>query len=301
LTDREEKAFPYFRRLLAMDSTYFEPTLRLCMRATRDPLTIYSAVIPHDGKDAARRFNYLMFLSSTADFESAMRIWEQMLSGPDPSPALPMVKPFLDFLLDHDQIQSAGRVWGDLQRTGAIPRSLAPSGETLLYNGSFATSPLNTGFDWRVNDSPDLIYDFADPSAYRGGNCLRIEFALGRNAEYDLLNQVVVVEPETRYELTAYVRSDNLTSESGPRLRIVEMGCENCEAPTSDSTVGTTPWHPVTVAFTTRPRAEAVRVSFWRPQDQTYHRDITGTVWLDNVTLRAARTPETAASQARTR
>lgn len=297
LTNREEKAYPYFQRLVAMDSTYFEPTLRLCMRATRDPQAIYAAVIPHDSRDAARRFDFLTFLSSTGDHENAMRIWGQMISGPDPSPNLSMVKPFLDFLLDHNQVLSASRVWKDLQHAGVIPAPSPASDGTLLYNGAFATSPLNTGFDWRVNESPDLVYDFSDPSAYRGGKCLRIEFPLGRNEEYDLLNRVAAVEPETRYELTAYVRSDNLTSESGPRLRVVEMGCESCDTQTSDSTLGTTPWHPITVTFTTRPGTKAVRISFWRPQDQTYHRDITGTVWLDNVALRSARKPETLATK----
>jgi hypothetical protein len=301
LTNREEKAYPYFQRLVAMDSTYFEPTLRLCMRATRDPQAIYASVIPHDGRDAARRFDFLTFLSSTGDYGNAMRIWTQMISGPDRSPNVSMVKPFLDLLLDHDQVPSASRVWLDLQNAGVIPAaSPAPDG-TLLYNGGFAALPLNTGFDWRVSDSPDLVYDFADPSAYGGGKCLRIEFPLGRNEEYDLLNQVAAVEPETRYELTAYVRSDDLTSESGPRLRVVEMGCEGCDSQTSESTVGTTPWHPLALTFTTRPRTNAVRISFWRPQDQTYHRDITGTVWLDKVSLRSARTPETLPSQVRAR
>src|SRR5208337_3205172 len=40
LTDREDKAFPYFRRLLEMDSTYLDATVRVCLRATRDPQKI---------------------------------------------------------------------------------------------------------------------------------------------------------------------------------------------------------------------------------------------------------------------
>ena len=291
LTDREEKAFPYFRRLLSLDSTYFEPTLRLCMRATRDPQIIYAKVIPHDGRDAARRFDFLMFLSSIADYENAMRIWGQMISGPDRSPDLSMVKPFLDFLIEHNQIQDASSVWNDLQHARVIPPGPPPSSASLLYHGAFEEPLLNTGFDWRISDSTDLVFDFSDPTAYRGSKCLRIDFALGRNADYDLLNQVVLTKPSMRYQLTAYVRSYNLTSESGPRWRVVEIGCEGCDSPTSDSTVGTTSWHPVEVGFTTHPQTQAVRISFWRPPDQTYHRDITGTVWLDDVTLRAADTP----------
>jgi hypothetical protein len=197
-----------------------------------------------------------------------------------------MVKPFLDFLIDHNQIQDAGTVWNDLQRAGVIPPGPNPQAANLLYDGSFEEPPLNTGFDWRANDSPELLFDFSDPSAYKGAKCLRIDFAVGRNADYDLLNQVVRIKPNTRYQLTAYVRSDNLTSDSGPRLRVVEMGCGGCGIRTSEQTVGTTSWHPIEVAFMTQLQTQAVRISFWRPQDPTYSPDITGTVWLDEVTLR---------------
>jgi tetratricopeptide (TPR) repeat protein len=300
LTDRQEKAFPYFRRLLGLDPQYLDATIRLCLRATQDPRAIYTEVIPH-GKDASARFAFLMFLTSSADYESAMRIWGQMISGPDRSPSLSMVKPFLDFLLDHNQIQNAGTVWNDLQHAGVIPRGSNSQSANLLYDGSFEGPLLNTGFDWRTDDSPDLVFDFSDPSAYRGAKCLRIDFAVGRNADYDLLDQVVRIKPNTRYQLTAYVRSDNLTSDSGPRLRVVEMGCENCVARTSDPTVGTTPWHPIEVEFKTQPQTQAVRISFWRPQNQPYPSDITGTVWLDDVILRTVETPQPDVNQARTR
>ena len=300
LTNREEKAFPYFRRLLDLGPEYLDATFRLCLRATRDPQAIYREVVPH-GKDASARFAFLMFLSSTADYESAMRIWGQMVSGPDRSPHLSEVKPFLDFLIDHNQIQDAGTVWNDLQHAGAVPPVPTSQAANLIYNGSFEEPPLNAGFAWRINDSPDLVFDFSDPSAYSGAKCLRIDFAVGRNADYDLLNQVVLIKPNTRYQLTAYVRSDNLTSDSGPRLRVVEMGCGNCAARTSDPTVGTTSWHPIEVAFMTQPQTQAVRISFWRPQDQAYSRDITGTVWLDDVTLRPVEAPGLDVNQERTR
>jgi len=300
LTNRQEKAFPYFRRLLEMAPEYRDTTYSLCLRATRDPQAIYKEVVPH-GQDASGRFAFLMFLSSTADYESAMRIWGQMISGPDRSPNLSMVKPFLDLLVDHNQIQDASAVWNDLERAGVIPPRPSSQTATLLYDGSFQGPLLNTGFGWRVSDSTDLVFDFSDPSAYKGPNCLRIDFAVGRNADYDLVYQVVPVKPNTRYELMAYVRSENITSDSGPRLRVVEMGCENCAARTSDPTVGTTSWHPIEVAFMPQPQTQAVRISFWRPQDQTYNSEITGMVWLDSVTLRAVEGPEPDGKQARAR
>jgi hypothetical protein len=300
LTNRPAKAFPYFRRLLGLDRQYLDAAIRLCLRATQDPQAVYTEVVPQ-GKDASARFAFLMYLSSNADYESAMRIWGRMISGPDRSPNVSMVKPFLDFLLDHDQIQDAGTVWSDLQHAGVVPPGPPSQSANLLYDGSFDGPLLNTGFDWRISDSPDLVFDFSDPTAYKGAKCLRIDFAVGRNADYDLLNQVVRVKPNTRYQLTAYVRSDNLTSDSGPRLRVVEMGCGDCVARLSDPTVGTTPWHPIDVEFTTQAQTQAVRISFWRPQNQPYPHDITGTVWLDDVTLRTVEAPGPDVNRARIR
>jgi tetratricopeptide (TPR) repeat protein len=298
LTGREEQAFANFRKLLEMDESYLGATFQLCLRATGNPQAIYTKVVPH-GKDASARFAFLMYLASAADYESAMRIWAQMIAGPDHAPDLTMVKPYLDFLLDHNELADAQVVWKDLQHAGVVPAAPASEAANAIYDGGFEFAPVNTGFDWRTSDSPDVIFDFADPDAHQGSKCLRINFPVGRNAEYDLLNQVVLTKPNTRYQLTAYVRSDNLTSSSGPRLRVSELGCPNCQALTGEGTVGTTPWHAVELVFTTQPQTQAVKVSFWRPRDTGYSGDITGSVWLDDINLHAVTGSQPEVSQVR--
>jgi len=290
LTNRLQTGFPYFRRLLEADPQYLGPTFRLCLRATGDPQQVYAEVVPQ-GKDPTLRFAFLTFLSAVGDYESAMRIWGEMIAGPDRSPALSAVKPFLDFLLDHDQIRNASTVWEDLQRMGLVAQETPAESGNLVYDGSFERQPVNTGFDWRYNEQSDLLFDFSVPQGYHGGRCLRIEIPVGRNEEYDLLSQVIPVKPGTRYHLTAYLRSRSLTSDSGPRFRVVELGCPNCPASTSDQTLGTTTWHPVEVTFTTQPQTQAVRISLWRPPGRLAPRDISGTVWVDEVSLRAAEIP----------
>lgn len=46
LTNRPEKAFPYFRTLLGLSPDYLDPTFRLCLRATHDPELVYAEVLP---------------------------------------------------------------------------------------------------------------------------------------------------------------------------------------------------------------------------------------------------------------
>ena len=300
VTSREEKAFPYFRRLLETDPNYLDPTFRLCLRAVRDPMLVYKNVLP-TGKDATARFAFLLFLNSTADYEDAMRIWGLMIAGPDRSPNLLVVKPFLDFLIDHNQIQDGERVWLDLEHAGVVPTGGSSPKDNLIYDGGFEWPPLNSGFAWRTSDSPDLVIDFDRDAPHQGTRSLRVDFAVGRNAGYDVVNQVVPIQPNQRYQLTAYVRSDSITSDSGPRLLVTEVGCANCETWTSDAVQGTTSWHPLETEFVTHPQTEAVRISLWRPQDRTSSRDITGSVWLDDVTLRSVEPPKGDLTQKRSR
>lgn len=289
LTNRPDQAFPFFRKLIDINSDYLGPTFRLCMRATRDPEQIYSAVIPHgkDLKDSSQRFAFLNFLASTGDYDGAMKIWGQMIGSQDKSPGIFSVKPFMDNLIDHDRLQDASVVWGDLEHAGVVPPPSAPGSANLLYNPGFESTPLDTGFDWRLSDSSDLVFEFTDESPHQRRKSLRIDFSVGRNADYDLVSQIVQVQPNTSYDLTAYVRSESLTSDSGPRLRVVELDCGSCNPATSDQTQGTTQWHQVDAPFLTHPQTQLVRVSFWRPQAPTALGDITGTVWLDDLTLRA--------------
>ena len=52
--------------------------------------------------------------------------------------------------------------------------------------------------------------------------------------------------------------------------------------------MGTTAWHVVTVKFTAGPQTQAVRVSSaWRARSRIFPMEISGTLWVDDVSLRA--------------
>jgi hypothetical protein len=157
--------------------------------------------------------------------------------------------------------------------------------DNLIFNGDFEQVPLNAGFDWRTREVPYLSLAFPDSGAYRGSRCLRLDFTVGRNDESEAVYQFVPVVPYQGYSLTAYARSNNITSDSGPRLRVLDPACPACLDVSSETTVGTTPWHPVSLKFSTGDHAQVVRVSVWRPRSRTFPTAITGTFWLDTVSL----------------
>src|SRR5207248_1809299 len=156
-----------------------------------------------------------------------------------------------------------------------------------VFNGDFEQAPLNAGFDWRYSPTHYVFLDFGDDSAQHSSRCLRLEFTLSRNEEYEPVYQLVCVLPNQPYLLSAYVRSVGFTSDSGPRLRVVDPACASCLNVSEDGTVGTSPWHAVNLTFSTGPATRLVKVSIWRPLGRTYPMTITGSFWIDSVSLRA--------------
>jgi hypothetical protein len=85
--------------------------------------------------------------------------------------------------------------------------------------------------------------------------------------------------------LEAYVRSEDITSDTGPCLRVSDTHQPSFRDAVSETTVGTTPWHRVRVYFPTGPKTQAVRLSVWRPLGRVFPTEISGSFWLDAVTL----------------
>ena len=116
--------------------------------------------------------------------------------------------------------------------------------------------------------------------------CLRIEFTVSRNEEYMPLYQLVPVAPNQAYLLTAYVRSQDITSDSGPRLQVLDPFHSNGPNVMSETTVGTTPWHQISLKFCTGPDTKLVQLSVIRVRGRTFPTEITGSFWLDTVVLK---------------
>jgi hypothetical protein len=114
-----------------------------------------------------------------------------------------------------------------------------------------------------------------------------MDFTVGRNENYIGPLQFVPVVPNQDYLLKAYVRSQNITSDSGPRLQVIEPGCPTCMNALSETTQGTTPWHLVTLKFITGPNTHLVGVLVLRQRGRSFPNEITGSFWMDSVSLNA--------------
>jgi hypothetical protein len=203
---------------------------------------------------------------------------------------------YVEELLRHGQYHAAAEVWTYLRRTGVLAGDPASN---LIYNPGFERPPLREGFDWHLQPQTYLIVDPADRDAHSGEHALRMDFTVPDNSGYEPAYQFVSVVPGQTYLLSAYVRAEHITSDSGPRLRIEDPQCSSCLSLATEGTVGTRDWHRLEAQFTAPPSSEVIRLSLWRPRSRTFPMEISGQFWLDDVSLRPISQSETqAAAQA---
>jgi len=280
---RLDESVAQFRRLLELDPTFAPGTWSTLSTAPGPDLIFQKVLAP--SANSALKVDYVDFLSDQGDDEAAYRVWRLTVAQPRPFP-FTSAQRYLERLIDRDRIGEAAGVWQDLERLGIINKPGPDESGNLVFNGDFEQFPLNAGFDWRwPGQVPYLAIDFSDPGAYRGNHCLRIDFTVSRNNEYEPVYQFVPVRSNHAYRLEAYVRSEDITSDTGPYLRVSDTQQPSFKDALSDTTVGTTPWHPVRIYFSSGPKTQAVRLSVWRPHGRIFPTEITGSFWLDAVAL----------------
>lgn len=282
-----DRALTYFHQLLQLDPEYAWPAFRVCLRATGDPELVYHEVLL-PSNDINLKLAYVNFLSGEANnLEAANQVWTESLAAPSSFP-VSVAEPYFERLISLGRGQEIKRAWQDLERLDVVPEPASGDRDNLIYNGDFEQFPVTGGLDWRFGVAPFLSVDFSDPGAYHGNRCMRMDFTVGRNEDYVGPYQFVPVDPNHTYLLQAYVRTQNITSDSGPRLQVVDPVCPNCLNFLGDTTVGTTPWHLLTLKIFTGPKTQLIEVVVLRQRGRSFPNEITGSFWMDSVSLKAA-------------
>lgn len=299
LVDSAGTAASRFRHLLALDPTYADAVFAICLRAYGNPRFLEERILP-SGSSSALRLSFVAFLTKQGDFWSANRIWKELVSARTQLD-FSLTDPYLEKLISAGRIAQAVEVWRDLQRLGTLPG--AGSGETdnLVFNPGFERKPLNAGFGWRSPNVPYVNAEFADPSAHRGNRCLRIDYVSAENQASEPVYELIPVSGSQTYRLTAWVRSQAVASDSGPRLRLADPGHADCPQAETSATVGTTPWHPVSLTFSTCSQTKLIRLWVWRPRANDFSNTIEGHFWLDDVTLEPVNRSDLPLSHTRSR
>jgi hypothetical protein len=113
-----------------------------------------------------------------------------------------------------------------------------------------------------------------------------IQFSGKQNVFYQNFYQLVKVSPGHSYHLRAFLKTEGITTDSGPRLEVYDAYNTAVLDELSDNLTGSTDgWTPVLMDFVTGPKTELIVVRLVRFPSKKLDNLIAGKVWLDDVQL----------------
>jgi hypothetical protein len=268
-------------RILLGDSVTSHQVFALATSATQDNVAILDKVLP---SRANVFFDYLQFQIQMGGMDAAEQTWGRLLQL-NLAFDLRQAFPYLDGLIQHRETTALAEAWSAL--TSRFPDRIHPgeSARDRMTNGNFEFEILNGGLDWRVTPVEGVIVSVDSLNRFDGVRSLRIEFDGTRNIAYGDVLQFVLVEPSSRYELSAHMRAEGITTDSGPRMEVFDaydMGKLFLYTP---GLVGDSEWSLQHLGFETGPDTHLVIVRVARPASKKLDNRIAGEVWLDQVSL----------------
>jgi hypothetical protein len=187
----------------------------------------------------------------------------------------------IEFLISRGELNEAFQIWkARLREEGLSP----PTEGDLITNGGFEKEKiLGGGFDWKIEKVPGAEIIFDSSTAMEGKNSLKIVFNGKENVNFHHVHQFVSWKPDTEYLLKVNMRTQAVTTKSGLKIEISGIGPAFYKA--SEALVGDNEWKEVTVAFRTPPQSQGGLVRIRRERTDKFDRYISGTVWIDHVSL----------------
>ena len=277
-----DKALTGFAHYLRLVPSARQQAFAILGRGLNDPALVWERVVRVSG-DPETEVGYLAYLKFQNAAFSTARFWNELVAQGKPMPVNTAVR-YVDRLLENQEYGEAKRVWSDLQKAGVVPANASDG--NLVFNPNFEQKLLNGGFDWRVHQEPFVDFDLPQSGFCKDNRCLYLNFSVPHNSDYEPAFEIVPVNPHQTYALSAFVRSQDITSDSGPRLRVIDVQCPTCLDVSTPAALETRAWHKVDITFTTGPNTQAIKLSVWRPRSRVFPMEISGEFWLDSVSLK---------------
>jgi len=269
-----ERSLPLFRAASASSWEYRSPALTLCWRATHDVDQMIAAAMPQEPAVYGEFLRYLVSLHETV---AADELWSRSLTLHKAIPAKNGFA-YLDSLIEQHRVSDAARTWNELAVMNPEINSYLPKNGNLVVNPGFEQEILNGGFDWRINQLPNVSIELAAAGdSYEGEHSLAVTFNTSNTDTAGIL-QLIPVEPDSTYSLSMFYKAEELEGAHGISAAVSDAFSRK-PLVSSGEILGSTPWQEISQTFSTGSSTTLVSLELKRPAGTL----IRGKLFIDDV------------------
>lgn len=273
-------AFAALRKAVGEDSSLLPLAISRAWRATSDANEIIDQLLPANVPSYTQAIDYFAAIHQC---NAALAVWSRLANSKTAVP-LPAAFPLIDELIHENRGAEARRIWLQAASAANWPGSYA-SDSSSVWNGDFANDFAGGGLGWRWIPSPGIYLSFETPPPQSGVRALRLDFNGGSNLDLDGPYEYVPVSPAQPYHFHALMRTDGITTESGPRFFISDPNNPGAVSVVTDNFTGTHRWTAVDANFSTGQKTAFLVIRLVRTPSRLFDNKLSGTVWVADVSL----------------
>jgi hypothetical protein len=272
-----ESAFREFHRAIEENPQLGAEAVRICRHVEPDFNQILYLVLP---PKAEAYQSAVWELTEEADTADALKVWSKLFVLHPKLHSREVIQ-FVEGLLRSQQTSEAARVWRQAVTLMNLPKMDDPVG-SLIWDGGFETDVTGGGLAWRFDQHQNPVISYDHNVTHSGLRALRLDFDQKNISGFVDVCQLVVVEPKTAYEFSAWLRTKDMANEGGVLFRLAMPGAQASPVFETTKLLGTNDWTKVSVPWTSpdEPRLAQVCLERLRAYDQHH-----GTAWVDDVSL----------------
>ena len=234
----------------------------------------------------------LAFLADAQDPAASLEVWRRLIAK-DPHTEWKWAFALTDMLVDTGKIRGSRSSLAPSRRYEPRLRArLCRAIRSFTMADSRGTSPEADSAGGKMNVG-GADFDFDTDEKHSGSRSARLMFDGTKNLAYQDLFQYVLVSPATHYRFQGFLRTDQISTESGMRFEILDPKDQQHLDVLTPNETGTLPWTLEQVDFTTGPQTHVILIRLARRPSERLDNKLRGTVWIDDVSLCRQRPPVT--------
>lgn len=268
------------RHALETDPSLETVAIAQCWSAHADATAIVEHALPQTTGAYLAALDYFV---SQKQISPSLIVWARLaeLRGRFP---MARVIPLVDELISENRDDDAKNVWDQALEATRWPRDSAAR-DSLIFDGGFENAVLNGGFDWHEWPAVGVEFDMDNAVVHSGKRALRITFNGDANINFQHLFQYVSVRPRKAYRFEGYLRTENITTDSGIGVEILDPRHPAELQILTPSLIGTNAWTAVETDVETGADTNLIEVILRRLPSEKFGNNLKGTVWVDDVSL----------------